>query len=157
MRRSWGHCDWISESFWNYAWVSEWNWSNVWKISRTIYGNDPGYADEPLVSRDIGLSALLLDRLLSIEQVLNKLHFRIMKNKHYWDRNMFPKNGWWHRGYLGNFFQTFSRFRNFGSWGREFCGNYFQVNFMSTHKKYFFPKTGHDSEAFPQTFSNIWK
>ena len=24
-------------------------------------------------------------------------------------------------------------------------------------KKYFFPKTGHDSEAFPETFSNIWK
>ena len=23
-------------------------------------------------------------------------------------------------------------------------------------KKYFFPKTGHDSEAFPETFSNIW-
>ena len=24
-------------------------------------------------------------------------------------------------------------------------------------KKYFFPKTGHDSEAFPETFSNVWK
>ena len=24
-------------------------------------------------------------------------------------------------------------------------------------KKYFFPKTGHDSKAFPETFSNIWK
>ena len=23
-------------------------------------------------------------------------------------------------------------------------------------KKYVFPKTGHDSEAFPETFSNIW-
>ena len=24
-------------------------------------------------------------------------------------------------------------------------------------KKYFFPKTGHDSEAFPETFSRYWK
>ena len=62
----------------------------------------------------------------------------------------------------GNIPETFSGFCNFGAWLRGFSGNYFQVNFMSTsfmstHEKIFFPKTGHDSEAFPETFSNIWK
>ena len=41
-------------------------------------------------------------------------------------RKLFPKNGRSLRGYLGNFFQTFSRFSNFGAWLRGFSGNYFQ-------------------------------
>ena len=70
-------------------------------------------------------------------------------------RKLIPKNEQWLRGYLGNFFQTFSRFCNFGAWLRGFSGIYFQVNFMSTYpwKNIFFPKTGHDSEAFPENFS----
>ena len=33
----------------------------------------------------------------------------------------------------------------------------FQLHEYLPIKKYVFPKTGHDSEAFPETFSNIWK
>ena len=48
-------------------------------------------------------------------------------------RKLFPKNVWWLRGFLGNFFQTFFRFCNFGARLRGFSGNFFQVNFMSTY------------------------
>ena len=52
-------------------------------------------------------------------------------------RKLFPKNGRWLRG---------------------FSGNYFQVNFLSTYPwKIFFPKTGHNSKAFPETISRHWK
>ena len=70
-------------------------------------------------------------------------------------RKTFPKSGVWLRGYPGKFFQTFFRFCNFGAWLRGFSGKFFQVNFMSTYpwKNIFFPKTGHDSEAFPENFS----
>ena len=58
-------------------------------------------------------------------------------------------------GDSGDIPETFSRFCNFGAWLNGFSGNFFQVNFMSTYpwKNIFFPKTGHDSEAFPENFS----
>ena len=41
-----------------------------------------------------------------------------------------------------------------GIFRKLFPGKFYEYLPM---KKYFFPKTGHDSEAFPETFSNIWK
>ena len=53
---------------------------------------------------------------------------------------IFPKIGWWLRGFLGKFFQTFFKISDFGSWVRSFSGKFFQPNFLSTYsgKKFVF-------------------
>ena len=69
-------------------------------------------------------------------------------------RKLFPKNGRWHRGYPGNFLQTFSRFCNFEAWPRRFSGNYYQVTFLSAYPlKNIFPKNGAWLRGFSGNFS----
>ena len=54
---------------------------------------------------------------------------------------------------------NFSPLSHIGKSQKLFSKNYFPGKFHEylPMKKYFFPKTGHDSEAFPETFSNVWK
>ena len=70
-------------------------------------------------------------------------------------RKLFPKNGRWLRGYPGNFLQILQFWGvTQGIFRKLFPGKF---NEYLPMKKYFVPKTGHDSEAFPENFSNIWK
>ena len=71
---------------------------------------------------------------------------------------IFPKIGWWLRGFLGKFFQTFFKISDFGSWVRSISGKFFQPNFLSTYsgKKFVFwfrvMSEKHFWKMFPASF-----
>ena len=68
-------------------------------------------------------------------------------------RKLFPKNGQLSRKLFPDFFKILTFWGvTQGIFRKLFPGEFHEYLPMI---KYFFPKTGHDSEAFPETFSNI--
>ena len=116
-------------------------------------GNREGFLKENLLNSCVNFSnkrKMILKRALVMSMIINpyrQIPETISKKpavNQGISRKLFP-----------DFFQILQFWGvNQGIFRKLFPGKFHEYLPM---KKYFFPKTGRDSEAFPETFSNIWK